>query len=323
MPKLSIFTPVGHLKLSREPSAGEQLFELGRVALRGNGKGFAVKRDGRTWAFLYAWAMTLASARLLIERAGQQWDPRRAYELLPVQEMERGSTPQAGWSIQQRRAQLAWMRELIQDVSRVAVENKLRAIAGAGVLAYIPTSKSEIVNWPEGLGDSPMILARADLPRRLAKITHGIATVGTVTVTYERLVPNIEFELQKGDVVVIEPDNDDRAERVEVLSTSNGDGDGPYTATFVATKPHNAGTVITKQPFPMWTGAKRHSLVVLTDEAARDAEVRRRVQMVLERMSRGMSTWSIAGANDDNATAGPFMVGVGQLGVTPLGSINL
>ena len=323
MPKLSIFTPIGHLKLSSEPSYGEQLFELGRSSLRGTGKGFSVPRDGRTWAWLYAWAMTLASARILIERAGQQWDPLRTYEYLPIQEAERGSIPQAGWSIQQRRAQLVWMRELILSVSRTTVENKLREIAGDGVLAVIPTAKADITNWPESLGDSPMILARSDLPRALAKLSGTIASAGTVTVEYERLAANIDFELQKGDVVVVEPDNDDRAERVEILSTTNGDGTGPYTATFVATNPHNKGTVLAKQPFPMWAGTKRHTLVVLTDEAAHDPQTRRFVQVVLERMSRGPSTWSIGGANDDNETAGPFLLGISEIGVTPIGAINL
>lgn len=326
MPRFSIFTPLGHLRFSRLPAIGKRLFDLGAASLGDSRPGTPkIERanNGFVFAWLYAWSMTLGSVYLLQERAGQQWDPERVTDLLELQERERGSIPQAGWTVGQRRAQLARMRRLIQDISANGVRNALAALLGGAFLAYVPTAKDDAVNWPVTLGDSPMLLALPSLQRRVATLTSTIASVGSpVTATYTERATGAEWRLSAGDEVVIEPENPDRAERVTLTAAFDTDGSAPYYLTFTPTKPHATGVCILRAPFPFWAGSKRHSLVILSAEGAEDAESRRLAQWLMERYARATSTWDIAGANDDGVSAGPFTVGGGKLGVTPIGYVE-
>ncbi len=142
-------------------------------------------------------------------------------------------------------------------------------------------------------------------------------------VNYEEREPGIEWTLTAGDVVVIEPENPDRAERVTLADAFDSDGSGPYFLQLTPTNPHAAGVSILRAPFPMWAGSKRHSLVILAEADAEDPETRRLAQWLMERYARGTSTWDIAGANVGDLTAGPFTVGGGKLGVTPIGLVTL
>lgn len=327
MPRFSLFTPFGHLRFSRVPAIGKRLFDLGAESLGGNRPGtYAITRanNGRTFAWLYAWAMTLGSVYLLEERAGQQWNPSRATDLLALQEREHGSIPQAGWTVDQRQAQLARMRVLIQDVSANGLSGALAELLGAAFLAYVPTAKGTQVNWPVTLGDSPMLLALPSLPRRVASLLSPIASVGAVvTVNYGQRAADVEWQLTAGDVVVVEPENPDRAERVTISAAGDSDGSGPFFLRFTPQHAHAAGVSILRAPFPMWSGSKRHSLVILSHADAEDPEVRRLAQWLLERYARASSTWDLAGANAGDLTAGPFTVGGGKLGITPIGLVTL
>lgn len=325
--KFSIFTPLGHFKFSRLPPLGQRIFNQGAAAL-GDGRpgAYRIERaDGqRTFAWLYAWAMTLASAQILQERAAAQWDPAGVTDMLAVQEAERGSIPQAGWTIGQRREQLQRMRRLIQDVSRNGIKTALEALLPGVFLAYVPTPVADVVNWPTGLGDQPMLLAPATLPRRVATLTSPVTSTGTALfVNYEQRAEGIEWQLQRGDRVVIEPENNERAEMVTLADAFDSDGGPPYFLRLSCQHPHAAGVSILRAPWPMWTGSKRHSLVVLTAEMALDPESRRLVNWLMERMARATSTWDIAADNGDGLTAGPFKVEEGMIGVTPIGEVTL
>lgn len=325
MPKFSIFSPLGHFRFSRLPPIGQRIFEAGAASLGGGRPGtYSLVRGGRTFAWLYAWSMVLASVAVLQERAGEQWDPARVTDLLELQEAERGSIPQAGWTIGERRAQLARMRRLIQDVSANGLRTAMAELLGAAFLAYLPTPRASVVNVPTALGDSPMLLAPPSLTRRIATLTSPIATVGSpVTVTYGERAAGIAWGLVAGDTVVIEPENPDRAERVTLTAAFDTDGGAPFYLTFTPTKPHAAGVSILRGSWPFWVGTKRHSLVVFSAESAEDAETRRLAQWLMERYARAASTWDLAGANEGNLSAGPFTVGGGKLGVTPLGYFEL
>ena len=327
MPRFSLFTPFGHLRFSRIPAIGKRLFDLGAAALGDGRPGtYAVVRanNGRTFAWLYAWSMTAGTVYLLQERAGRQWDPSRVTDLLELQEREDGSIPQAGWTVDQRQAQLVRMRRLIQDVSANGLAGALAELLGSAFLAVVPGAIADIVNWPATVGDSPMLLALPTLQRRLATLTSSIATVGSsVIANYAEREPGIDWRLTAGDVVVIEPENKDRAERVTLADAFDSDGSVPYFLQFTPTKPHAAGVSILRAPFPAQTGSKRHSLVVLSEAMAEDPETRRLAQWLMERHARATSTWDLAGANAGDLTAGPFTVGGGKIGITPIGLVTL
>jgi hypothetical protein len=112
------------------------------------------------------------------------------------------------------------------------------------------------------------------------------------------------------------------AEVVTVTSTGISLGTTDYrtlTATF--TKPHPTGAVLLAGDWPYWHSTKRTALVVLSETAAEDPEARRKVNEQLARQAREVSRWQIAGGSSGGA--GPFKVGVGKLGVTPIGTIAL
>lgn len=321
-----MFAPLGHFKLSAEPAPAEVLFRSGAAAFGAGRPGaFAVRRPERTFAWLYAWAMTLASALVIQEQAAAEWDPRRTYNLIGVNERERGVIPRAGWSIRQRREQLQRARRLIMNVARAGVENELRDLLGDDFRSYRPTPKAEIVNWPVNLSDQPMYLSRPDVPRKVAYLTSPVVTLGSSQiVTIDEHTPSIEWRIMERDVIIIEPDNDARAERVFVEAAGDSDGGPPYTLQITPTKPHPAGSIVYRGPWPLWTGSKRHSLVVLSAAGAADLETRRAANLRMETLARGVSTWDLAGANADDATkAGPFRVGVGLIGSTPIGEVSL
>lgn len=320
MPALSLFTPLGHLQLTQAPSHGERFFETGKTSL---GTSHNTAQGTRSFAWLYAWSMLLATVRYTLERAGEQWDPRATYEFLPIQERERGVIPHPGHSVQERRDVLTRRRRLPRPPSRTEIENTLREELGDRFVAYVPCPKDAIVNWPVALGHSPQVLTRPGLPRRIAKTAEPITALGApVTVAYEQFADGVAWQLQPKDVVVLEAENDDRAERVTILEAEPA-ADTPATITFVPTKAHDTGVTIVKQGWPLWTGSKRHSLVVLAASAAEDPEARRIAHETMRRLARGTSTWDLAGDNDDAATAGPFKVGEGKFGVTPIGYVQL
>jgi len=320
MPKFSIFTPLGHLKLSSAKPLGKQFFEVGKATL--GSVAYKIERGSRVYAWLYAWSMSLATLQMRAKRAGLQWHPAHVYEYLAEHERDRGVIPRAGQSIPERRAELVWRRRVLPPPTRANVENTLRERLGDAFLAFVSTSKADVVNWPENLGDSPMLLARPTLPRALAKTIAPIASPGALQfVAYERHSEGVAWELRARDVVVLEPEVPDRVERVTVVSTTTGDAG--YSIQILPTKAHPPGATIARHPLPIWSGTKRHSLVILDADGAEDPEARRRAHEVLERLMRATSTWNIAGANEGGETAGPFKVGVGKLGVTPIGEFEL
>lgn len=321
MPKFSIFAPFGHLKFSSAKPLGQQLFEAGKAGF--GGVAFKIERGSRVFAWLYAWAMSLATLRMRVERAGRQWDPRRVYEHIDDYERDHGVVPRPGQTVAERRNELVWRRKLLPRPTRANVENELRERIGDAFLAFLPTAKSDVVNWPPSLGDSPMLLARPSLPRAIAKTLTPIASPGAQQwIFYEQHSAGVAWELRERDVVVIEPEVPDRAERVTLIAVTSGSEAG-YSIQINPTKAHPSGATIARAPLPIWAGTKRHSLVVLTADDIEAPEVRRRAHEVMERMMRSTSTWDLAGANDGGEAAGPFTVGGGKLGVTPIGYFEL
>ena len=318
MPHFSLFTPFGHLEFSREPAEGEKLFDAGRASLGG---GYNIARGERTFAWLYAWSMVLATTRQLLRRAGDQWHPERTWEFLSLQERERGVVPRAGQTTAERRAELARRRRLPITPSRTNIENTLRDAIGDVVVALVPTAKADAALYPENLGDAPMLLRRQSDRRALGRTLAPAPSGSGVVIAYEPFADGVEAEFMARDTVVIDPDGAN-VERVQITATGT-DGSGNATLTVTKTKPHMAGVPIVLAPFPYWTSSKRHSLLILDADAAEDPETRRKAHEVLERMMRAVSTWDIAADNGDGATAGPFKVAAGKINVTPIGYIEV
>src|SRR5688572_2166024 len=103
MPLLSAFTTFGHFAFSSETPRAQAIYESIR-----DGQGASPNEDfdsalSSRW---YAQAMAIAAARSTLERAGNQADPTKVHELLPVQERMWGIIPPALASSDERRAAL-------------------------------------------------------------------------------------------------------------------------------------------------------------------------------------------------------------------------
>jgi hypothetical protein len=71
-------------------------------------------------------------------------------------------------------------------------------------------------------------------------------------------------------------------------------------ATF--NNPHSAGALASNMAYPYWLSTKRFNLVVLEATAAADPETRRKINELLDRMVRAVSTWAIV--QEDPGAAG-------------------
>lgn len=334
--RFSCFATFGMLAFSSKPTHAEGFYKAMVASLGGQ---FATHEGSREDAKLYADAMAFARARYALEHAGLQIFPSLVQELLPTREQEYGVIPNPTDTLQDRHRALAAAYLLPLGASRTAVEMVLRATLGDDFVAYRPTPKGEALIFPAAPGDQPQNLQLASVPRKLIKLTESV-TIGLGVpqhVRYERFASNEVFTpnnadfhaLKIGDEVVIDPGNMDVAEVVEVQELSYEFDDfeaGPFYPTMKVTlnNAHAAGAPGTTAPWPFWRSSKRHNLVVLSSSAAADAESRRKADLVLGKVLRGVSTWDLAGESaPGSGKTGPFKVGVGQIGVTTIGTIDL
>ena len=346
MPKLSCFTPLGLLKLSSKPSPAE-LFYWQMIAAVG--EQFSTEEGTHVEASIYARAMACGRAQALIEHAGDQAWPSTILENIPAREAEYGIVPGPNDTITDRRAALAAARRLPRGAALVVLRELFGTLLGyeadgGDFIGVRCTPSAEAVNHPASLGDQPMNLQPATVERKFIRVIDEVAGTfpGAYTLRYEGLDPNeldnpIYFDdesipipttrLLVGDVVVVDAETNTRTERVTITAVGFDTPGGPdvtyrtLTATF--TKPHAAGFSGTTAPFPLWASSKRHYTIVLTEAAAADAETRRKVNELAARVFAGVATWSIAGGEvvGGVGSAGPFTVGGGMLGVTPIGTV--
>jgi hypothetical protein len=319
MPLLSRFTPCGFLALSSRPSHAETIF---RAMVRSQGDAYA--SGGPHEAKIYAQAMGLARVQYALERAGNQQFAERATDFFDILEAEHGLVPRVDDTMAERTAELSARMLLPGGAAQSNVERALTELLGDDFVAYRPTTTDEMVLYPEDIGDSPMNLQAPNVVRKRLVITDAISTgLGAPQqVAYEETKTEAEdtaLLAAEGDVLVVGPGTATE-ERVTVTAISTVGDDHLLTATFE--QPHPPDTLAITAPYPMWTSTKRHSLIVLTADAAADAETRRKVHDLMRRIARGVSTWEIAAESGPGET-GPFKVGEGLLGITTIGTITL
>ena len=299
--KFSAFSTLGHFAFSAKPPKGQVIFESMRDSLGGN---YSEDFDGLEMARLYAQAMCMASALYTLERAGNNANPRKATELLAELEREYGLVPGPKATLGERRAELAARRILPRGAMREHVEDALQTLLGADFVEY--RHGDVVLAGGAGVGN----FVKADAPVKLIKIVTGISTgLGAPkVVTYAALEDGAELpDLLPGEVLVVDPGGLTEAVVVEARAGNT------FTGTFL--KPHDPNTVATTQPMPIWSTDSRRNLAVLSSAAAADPEIRRRVDAVLRRILRGVSTWQIADSS------GPFKVNNGKIGITTIGAL--
>lgn len=283
------------------------------VANRGNGEYFSDDPSSNVAARDYANAMAFARARYTVERAGNQFRPLKAVEMLPALEWEYGITPGPRDTIRQRQATVAAAAKIARGASGENVRTVLTELLGDDFLAYIPTSYLDATlspGAPEDVGNWVL----PGTPGSVYRLIDPVSVIGSPLSVAIELVSGADTPLIKDQKVVLDFEVSHRTEAVTVTVG----GATSFQATF--SHPHDPGTLLTTKRAPNQYSTKRHNLVLLSASAMADAEKRRKTNLALRKLLRGVSTWSLA--EGEAGTAGPFTVGGGKIGRTPIGSVT-
>jgi len=261
-------------------------------------------------AKVYANAKEVAYLQLSSRVAGRQYIPTEATDLLPKLEWEHDLVPKATDDLATRQTAVAVAAKLTGGASRANVVAVLTSLLGSDFIAYVTRPKSDLslpalnaANYVKP--GTPAFVGRT--------IGHLTKVSGPAVVQYERVGGRVT-PLQIGETILIDP-GITRPEVVELQDVT----ETTFTAEF--TLPHAGGTVFTTGRSIWAPTTLRHNVIVLTSAAARDAEIRRKVNVVLRKLLRATSTWSIV---EQVATgqAGPFIAGVSLPLVTPIAAIT-
>lgn len=319
MPRFSRFAPLGLLRFSRRKPDAAAIYEASAANLGGQ---FSLEEGGYVEATLHAQALGMARVRRRLRAAAEQRLPSRVSCLLPVREDELGIVPGPFDTMAERRAVLASRFLAARGGTKLNIQAALTELLGADFLAYVPTPTADAEVYPPTLPSTAVHFARPGVARRALRII-GPIVGGTGTYSYETiqqpqdaLTPEA-IDPVVGDVFVLSAGQ----VGIEEAVTIDGVDTTARTVTFTSVRPHGIGSVAFTHPYPAWRSTKRHSLVVLSASAAADPEKRRKVNELMQRMARTVSTWDIC-AGSGSSTTGPFTVGGGLLGITTIGAVS-
>ncbi len=315
MPKLSRWTPCGMLRFSSKPSLAET---IEKSIARAQGGNFSEEDESLMAAKRYATAMAIARAGLTLERAGNQAEPTKAYEMLPVLEGMYGITPGREATLPARRALLAARYKLSNGSRRENFETQLRAELGDDFVAYRTTTSAEAAQVPATPASGPGTFKAPTTRYKVIRFTQSIATgLGAPQwVTFES-VSGDTAPPRANETIVVDPGRLGQQEKVTVLAVNSGFTEVQLTLT----RPHEAGTLATFYGFPFWGSTKKHSLIVVKNGKT-TPENRRKVNEIMGRIATGTSTWDLVEENSVAGSTGPTKVGEASLGMKPIGTIS-
>lgn len=330
MPQLSAFTPCGFLDLSGDPSHAEDLY-----ALLGTLWGKNVD-TGETGTYdeskRYAAACALATALYELDHAGNQSYPLRAYDLLPLLELDFGLVPGPLDNVPTRQAAVAAAELLPRGAVASNLVNAVKSLVGAANFLAIdpaPEGASSTV-YPSSPGAGPGQFVDVRVPARTVQLVDPVVATGSAWCAYQNLDTSIPTPilLVKGDVVCVEEENTALAEKVTVtaIASTSPAGTTPGYSYFQATftKAHDVGATVTTGNQPYWWSTQRLIYVVLTAAAALDLPTRRRVHALMAKLCRAVDQWAIvqpASTTATGGTVGPLTVG-SAMGTQSIGAVS-
>ena len=277
------------------------------------GGAFSLAQGTDTGAETYATAMLLAQAAQTQERAANNRDPLQALELLPVREKDWKGISLATDSLTTRRLAQAAREKRSAGGTRAAIEAALSALLGSDFIAYRPVSATERTLFPTDPTTSG-IFSRPDIPPTVFTLPNRVDMTG-VPITFRYVdVPITPYLYQP---IVIDAGNRSQREVVLVNGFILGLG-----FNLIFAKSHEPGAVCTIGPYPAWSSTKRHSYIVVSTACALDPSRRRLISQTMNRIARGVSTWSIV-REPTPGTLGPFTVGTSAIGIDPIGSVTV
>jgi hypothetical protein len=314
--KFSAFTPFGHFRFTSKRPHGESIYfdKLRNVGAEENFREGGIYRGK-----LYCDAMLAAGVLYKLEAVGRQFDPRKAYELLTTHEREWGLVPAATATVSQRRTALYNYRRLRPDARISSVGQALYYLLGDKLINYRVMQRSEIaidelleIQARYG-ATTTALMVDPKIPMQIGRLKRGLHKGGVTRKLFE-----IEWlfggnaDLARLQKIIIDPGKWSRSEVVTIAEVL---GDNTYRAA--TRNPHVEGAYVMTSLFPLNSSRKRRHFIRLQYPWASDRETRRAIHNVMKIVTRSVSTWQIMDGPDDEV--GPFKVGVGRLGITPLG----
>ncbi len=299
----SAFTPLSLYRLSGEQPKAESIYN---TLVAQHGSEFSLVPGTRQEAFCYMTALAVAHAMETQAHGALQNLVSEVGPMLPVREEEYRLVPGANDTFAMRVEAFAKAKVRPSAWTRTRIESALSELIGDGFYAYYPVPQADAVRSPPNLGDQPMNLQRADVVRKIIRITQpiSIGLGADQTVTFELLDVPLDPSSKSsalpvdGDVFVIEPDIIGIGERVEIKSVDVAS----MTITALFNNAHTNGCLGFTHPYPAWVSSKRHNLVITTPAVAQNPAMRRRIDQQMRAMLRASSTWAIVQSSDGIST---------------------
>lgn len=303
--RFSAFTPLGLYRLSGAKPLARSIYDSLKAQV---GDELSTDVGTRQEAFFYASSLAIARAAKKQKEGALQGLVDNVTELLSTFERMYELVPGHDETTFSRKQTLRVAVSRPSGWTEARITAALQDLIGDEFYAYRPTPVAEATRGPAALGDQPMNLQRADVARKIIRITQpiSIGLGAPQSVTYELFdAPQSATALSAqlpvaGDRFVVEPNIYGIGETVDIASVSVVLGIPKITATF--DNPHTNGCLAFTHSYPSWVSTKRHNLVITTPAVAQDPVMRRRIDRAMKRMTRGSSTWAIVQSSDGIAT---------------------
>jgi hypothetical protein len=278
MSQWSSFAPFGEFTFSSAPTECEKLYLAQQNSM---GPAFAgVAADAET----YADAMCFSVARRQIQAAGAQDDPLQVNYLIDAIEKDWRVYPNPESTLDDRRAELAFVMGLANGALDSAITAGLTALLGPLFINWRPMDRStydEVSVSSTYPPHSP--LRRTPIKKiRLDSVTFP----GLRIAWYTRLLDDGN-PILPGEQLVVEPGRNGLEEVVTVLEST------PATFTGVFVNSHDAGTPATTGPMIRWTSNQRHSLVIVDTSVLTNSYLLNKIHEFMRRVMPAVSTWIV------------------------------
>lgn len=260
----------------------------------------------------FALAMTVARARTTLERAANQADPLKVYDLLTAKEREYSLAPGPNDTLYQRRQALAAAMKLPLGPRRTNVEYQLSTLLGSDYVAFLTQSQTDGTDWsfPSNFADVGIFNDPATW--KTVTLDAPITALGSPLTIHYTHVTGDSGSILVGDRLVVQPGDLGQQEAITVTART----DTTLTTTF--TRPHESGVQAIRRPWPFWLSAQMHCLVVVKNGRATDPVLRRNVFLLLHKLLGATASWDVVEENATPHTTGPFLPGSGLPGITPI-----
>jgi hypothetical protein len=308
--KFSAFAPFGALQFKAGQPIERSFYDAIIRAL-GEGSGLSVEPGSFTDCFAFMAARLIGFAARKLDRGADQMFAQKVYDLLAVHEAEHKIVPSPTATIPQRKRALLAKKQGRQGSRPAALGEQLRTLLGADFVGLHIIEPSERAVWPADLNDQPMLLAPADMDRKIATNILPISVnLGSPHVLpYISIDPALEDGsgiFRVGDKVILEPEILGRCERLVVndVGTTTINNTTYNTITVTPNNAHEPLCTIASIPYPLWMSTQREMVIVVKPSVVQSTSKMRQIHNLLDQSVTGVSTWAVV--QESPAGSGQF-----------------